>query len=107
MKQNAEELDYRSMNEVKLKFELAGLEQRILRITGDPIGYKHYCPFLDWCRDEAKVEAVEEIMLDRCYILNLLFDIHCTPAEVDSLAKVPDENGCASTPPIVWMLSSL
>ena len=22
------------------------------------------------------------MMLDRCFILNLLFDIHCTPAEV-------------------------
>ena len=41
-----------------------------------------YSPFLDWCRDDAKVEAVEEMMLDRCFILNLLFDIHCTPAEV-------------------------
>ena len=86
------------MNEVQLKFELIQLEKKVLDITGNPIDYKHYCPFLDWCRDEAKVEAVEEMMLDRCYILNLLFDIHCTPAEVDSLAKVPDENGCASAP---------
>lgn len=88
MKQNAEKPDYRSMNEVQLKYELIQLEKKILDITGNPIDYKHYCPFLDWCRDEAKVEAVEEMMLDRCYILNLLFDIHCTPAEVDSLAKV-------------------
>ena len=27
-------------------------------------------------------------MLDRCYILNLLFDIHCTPAEVVRLEKI-------------------
>lgn len=51
---------------------------------------KHYSPFLDWCRDDAKVEAVEEIMLDRSYILNLLFDIHCTPAEVARLEKIND-----------------
>ena len=82
MKQNAEEPDYRSMNEVQLKSELIKLEKKILDITGDPIDYKHYCPFLDWCKDDAKVEAVEEMMLDRCFILNLLFDIHCTPAEV-------------------------
>lgn len=88
MKQNAEELDYRSMNEVQLKYELIQLEKKILDITGNPIDYKHYCPFLDWCRDEAKVEAVEEMMLDRCYILNLLFDIHCTPAEVARLEKI-------------------
>ena len=85
MKQNTEEPDYRSMNEVQLKYELIKLEKKILDITGDPIDYKHYSPFLDWCRDDAKVEAVEEIMLDRSYILNLLFDIHCTPAEVARL----------------------
>lgn len=82
MKQNAEEPDYRSMNEVQLKYELIKLEKKILDITGDPIDYKHYSPFLDWCRDDAKVEAVEEMMLDCCFILNLLFDIHCTPTEV-------------------------
>lgn len=88
MKQNTEEPDYRSMNEVQLKYELIKIEKQILNITGDPIDYKHYCPFLDWCRDKAKVEAVEEMMLDRGYILNLLFDIHCTPAEVARLEKI-------------------
>lgn len=68
MKQNTEEPDYRSMNEVQLKYELIKLEKKILDIIGDPIDYKHYCPFLDWCRDDAKVEAVEEMMLDRCFI---------------------------------------
>ena len=76
------------MNEVQLKYELIKLEKKILDITGDPIDYKHYSPFLDWCRDDAKVEAVEEMMLDRCFILNLLFDIHCTPAEVARLEKI-------------------
>lgn len=85
MKQNTEEPDYRSMNEVQLKYELIKLENKILDITGDPIDYKHYGPFLDWMRDDAKVEAVEEMMLDRSYILNLLFDVHCTPAEVARL----------------------
>ena len=81
MKQDTEEPDYRSMNEVQLKYELIKLEKKILDIIGDPIDYKHYSPFLDWCRDEAKVDAVEEMMLDRSYILNLLFERHCTPAE--------------------------
>ncbi len=76
------------MNEVQLKYELIKLEKQILDITGDPIDYDHYSPFLDWCRDDAKVEAVEEMMLDRCFILNLLFDIHCTPAEVARLEKI-------------------
>lgn len=88
MKQDTEEPDYRSMNEVQLKYELIKLEKKILDIIGDPIDYKHYSPFLDWCRDDAKVEAVEEIMLDRSYILNLLFDVHCTPAEVARLEKI-------------------
>ena len=48
MKQNAEEPDYRSMNEVQLKYELIKLEKKILDITGDPIDYKHYSSFLDW-----------------------------------------------------------
>ena len=72
MKQNADEPDYRSINEVQLKSELIKLEKKILDITGDPIDYKHYSSFLDWCRNDAKVEAVEEMMLDRCFILNLL-----------------------------------
>lgn len=59
MKQDTEEPDYRSMNEVQLKYELIKLEKKILDIIGDPIDYKHYSPFLDWCRDDAKVEAVE------------------------------------------------
>ena len=80
------------MNEVQLKFELAGLEQRILGITGDPLDYQHYRRFLDWSRNEVKVKEIEDLMLDRCYILNLLFDIHCTPAERDSWAKVQQKN---------------
>lgn len=88
MKQNTEDPDYRSINEVQLKYELIKLEKKILDITGDPIDYKHYSPFLDWCRDDAKVEAVEEMMLNRSYILNLLFEIHCTPAEVARLKKI-------------------
>ena len=90
MKQNTEEPDYRSMNEVQLKYELIKLERKILDITGDPIDYKHYGPFLGWRRDDAKVEAVEGMMLERCFILNLLFDIHCTPAEVARLEKIND-----------------
>ena len=88
MKQNTEEPDYRSMNEVQLKYELIKLEKKVLDITCDPIDYKHYGPFLDWCRDDAKVEAVEEIMLDRSFILNLLFGMHCTSAEVARLEKI-------------------
>ncbi len=45
MKQNSEEPDYRSMNEVQLKYELIQLEKKILDITCDPTGYWHYCPF--------------------------------------------------------------
>ena len=55
MKQDTEEPDYRSMTEVQLKYELIKLEKKILDIIGDPIDYKHYSPFLDWCRDDAKV----------------------------------------------------
>ncbi len=79
MKQNAEEPDYRSMNEVQLKYELIQLEKKILDITGDPLDYQHYRRFLDWSRNEMKVNEIEELMSDRCLILNLLFGCHCTP----------------------------
>ena len=36
MKQNTEEPAYRSMSEVRLKYELINLEKKILDITGDP-----------------------------------------------------------------------
>ena len=90
MKRIIEKPDYRSMDEARLKHELVGLERRILGITGDPLGYRHYRRFLDWSRNEAKVKEIEELMLDRCIILNLLFDCHCTPAEVERLEKVND-----------------
>ena len=80
--------DYRSMSESQLKTELKSLEARILEITHDPVDYKHYSPFLDWCGDEKSVEAVQEMMSDRCCILNLLFDIHCTDKEIARLEKV-------------------
>lgn len=78
------------MDEVQLKHELAGLEQRILGITGDPLDYQHYRRFLDWSRNEMKVNEIEELMSDRCLILNLLFGCHCTPGEVERLEKVND-----------------
>ena len=62
MKQNSEEPDYRSMNEIQLKYELIQLEKKILDITGDPIDDKHYSPFPDWCRDDAKVEPAQDLM---------------------------------------------
>ncbi len=76
------------MNEIQLKQELIRLEKKILGITGDPLDYKHFTPFLDWGRNEANVEEVEELMSDRCFILNLLFDSHCTQCEVERLEKI-------------------
>ena len=55
MKQNAEEPDYRSMDEAQIKHELIKLEKRILDITGDPLDYQHYRQFLDWSRNEMNV----------------------------------------------------
>lgn len=88
MKRNLDKPDYRSMDEAKLKLELAGLEQRILGITSDPLDYQHYRRFLNWSRNEMKVNEIEELMSDRCLILNLLFSCHCTLGEVERLEKV-------------------
>ena len=58
MKQKKQEPDYRSMNEDQLKYELIKFEKKILYITDDPIDDKHSCPFLDWRRDDSKVEKM-------------------------------------------------
>lgn len=83
----AKEIDYRSLTEVQLKYELKKLERRILKITGDPIG-QHYRKFFEWARNDVAVERVKEMMSTRGYILHLLFEKHCTPAEVVRLEKV-------------------
>ena len=82
-----EEIDYRTLSEAELKAELKKLEHRILRITGDPIGPR-YRKFFKWAGNETAVERVQEMMSTRSYILSLLFEKHCTPAEVARLEKV-------------------
>ena len=81
-----EEIDYRSLTEFQLKNELKKLENSILEITGNPL--KLGRAFFDWASDDARVEKVHEMMSTRSYILNLLFEKHCTPAEVARLEKV-------------------
>lgn len=86
----AEEIDYRTLNEVQLKYELKKLEKRILRITGDPLatGKGYYRKFFRWASNKNSVDRVRELMSDRRFILHLLFEKHCTPAEVARLEKV-------------------
>lgn len=82
----AKETDYRLLTEVQLKYELKKLESKILKITGDPLGPGR--AFLRWAGNESRVEIVQELMSTRGYILHLLFERHCTPAEVARLEKV-------------------
>lgn len=85
----AEEIDYRTMNEVQLKYELKKLEKRILSITGDPLATgKDHRKFFRWASNKNSVENVGLMMNDRSYILELLFEKHCTPSEVTRLEKV-------------------
>lgn len=85
----AEEIDYRTLNEVQLKYELKKLEKRILRIAGDPLAAgKGYRKFFRWASNKNSVDRVREMMSDRSFILHLLFEKHCTPAEVTRLEKV-------------------
>ncbi len=85
----AEEIDYRTLNKAQLKYELKKLEKRILRITGDPLATgKGYRKFFRWASNKNSVDRVQEIMSDRSFILHLLFEKHCTPAEVARLEKV-------------------
>ena len=87
----AEEIDYRTLNEVQLKYELKKLEKRILRITGDPlVTGKGYRKFFRWASNKNSVDRVREMMSGRSFILHLLFEKHCTPAEVARLEKVND-----------------
>lgn len=82
-----ETIDYRTLNEKQLREELIKLERKILRITGDPIGPRHR-KFFRWAGNETAVERVQEMMSTRSFILHLLFEKHCTPAEVARLEKV-------------------
>ena len=85
----AEEIDYRTLNEVQLKYELKKLEKRILRITGDPLATgKGYRKFFRWASNKNSVDRVREMMSDRSFILHLLFEKHCTPAEVARLERM-------------------
>lgn len=85
----AEEIDYRSMTEVQLKYELKKLEKRILRVTGDPLATgRGHRKWYRWASDKNAVDRVQELMSDRSYILELLFEKHCTPSEVTRLEKV-------------------
>ena len=85
----AEEIDYRTLNEVQLKYELKKLEKRILRITGDPLETRRgYRKFYRWASDKNAVDRVQELMSNRSYLLHLLFEKHCSPEEVARLEKV-------------------
>ena len=84
-----QEPDYRSMSEVQLKYELLKLEKHILRITGDPLATgRGHRKWYRWASNKNAVELVQEMMSDRSYILELLFEKHCTPSEVARLEKV-------------------
>ena len=82
-----DDIDYRKLTTIQLKYELKQLERRILEITGDPLetGFRR---FLAWANDKSAVEQVDEMMSTRSYLLNLLFEKHCTPEEVFRLEKV-------------------
>lgn len=81
------ETDYRKLTTIQLKYELKQLERRILEITGDPLetGFRK---FLTWANDKSAVEQVDEMMSTRSYLLNILFEKHCTPEEISRLEKV-------------------
>lgn len=84
-----EGIDYRTLTEVQLKYELKKLEQRILRITGDPLATgRGHRKWYRWASNKNAVDKVGLMMADRSYILELLFEKHCTPAEVARLEKV-------------------
>ena len=89
MKCMAEEIDYRTLTEIQLKYELKKLEQRILRITGDPLATgRGHRKWYRWASDKNAVDRVQELMSNRSYLLHLLFEKHCTPEEVTRLENV-------------------
>jgi hypothetical protein len=79
--------DYKSLTDVQLKYEVKKLEHRILGITGDPIEPQSQ-KFFAWAGNERAVERVQGLMSTRSCILNLLFERHCSPAEVARLEQV-------------------
>ncbi|MCR5326409.1 MAG: hypothetical protein K6E37_06640 [Bacteroidales bacterium] len=83
-----QEPDYRKLTDVQLKYELKKLEAAILEQTTDPLASKVPMPFYEWSRNKTAVEELHDKMLTRSCILNILFERHCTPAEVARLEKV-------------------
>lgn len=82
----AKEPDYRSMDASHLRYALKKLEHKILSITGDPLG--NYHKSFEWAKNGPAMEKVQELMSSRNFILHLLFEKHCTPAEVARLEEV-------------------
>lgn len=85
----SEDIDYRDMTEDRLREKLKKLEARILRITGDPLATgRGYRKWYRWASDKNAVDRVQMLMSDRSYLLQLLFEKHCTPEEVARLDTV-------------------
>lgn len=85
------DIDCRTLNEAQLKYKLKQLEKSILRITGDPLATgRGHNKFYRWASNKNAVEKMCLMMSDRSYILELLFEKHCTPSEVARLEKVND-----------------
>lgn len=72
----------------QLHDKLKEIEARIMEITTDPIDKKSETQFLDWCNDRAEVRCVHLLMGERKKILDTLFKVHCTDAEIDRLKKI-------------------
>ena len=76
------------IREDQLQEQLRKIEAQILKNTPDPIDKKNEDKFLDWCEDRPGVIFVHRLMGRRKEILDTLFKVHCTDAEIDRLKRI-------------------
>lgn len=70
---------------LEMKDMLEEIEPRILSITGNPFApfYRH-----EWTDEAAKVAEVEALMSERQYLMNQLFFLHKSPAEIERFKEL-------------------
>ncbi len=71
---------------VKYRKAVRYIEDRILKITGNPVTDMAFC----WCRDEVEKYKVEMLLMERDYLISKMFELHCSDEEVERFEKQND-----------------
>ena len=78
-------IDYRIHETEQLRSELKALENQILTLTGDPLDYKNRR-----LENPDLLDKVRDLLIDRQFILDVLFERHCTQDDISRIEKIND-----------------